>query len=182
MKLKLSFSVFLGFALFGNLVHAQQVCRTNLKEDTTTARFTINNNGTVSDKKTNLMWKQCPEGLSGQQCLTGQLQSVNWKTAVENSGKISFAGLGDWRVPNVKELSSIVERRCFRPAINLAVFPATPSNIFWSSTAHFATALAINVHFLNGQDLYDDYEPVLVGISNNEMNSLFNVRLVRTIN
>ncbi|MEI6745588.1 MAG: DUF1566 domain-containing protein [Methylococcaceae bacterium] len=116
-----------------------QTCQTaSIPATTPTNRFTVNNNGTVSDTKTGLMWKKCSEGQSGTDCSGGSATTYTWQLALQQAQTINngggFAGYSDWRVPNVKELVSITEKQCTEPAINLTVFPNTPSNWFWSSS------------------------------------------------
>src|SRR5690606_30045051 len=43
-------------------------------------------------------------------------------------------GHDDWRLPNIKELSSLLEPRCAAPAIDAAVFPQSSFEGYWSST------------------------------------------------
>lgn len=113
-----------------------QFCNYNIPVETTPAkRFVIDPaKGTALDKSTGLMWKQCAEGRSGAGCGVGVIQAYTWKDALVQAADSTHAGYKDWRLPNYKELESLVERRCFRPAINLAVFPDTLSNFFWSSS------------------------------------------------
>ena len=48
------------------LVGNAQVCNTDsIPATTPNSQLTDNGNGTVTDSKTRLMWKQCSEGLSG---------------------------------------------------------------------------------------------------------------------
>ena len=81
----------------------------------------------------------------------------------------TFAGQTDWRLPNKNELESLVERRCYDPAINARFFPNTPSNWFWSSSPYAGYSDdAWGVNFNNGY----------VGNPYNKGHALY-VRLVR---
>ena len=98
----------------------------------TTNHLVDNNNGTVSDPKTGLVWKKCSVGQSynsSSNSCDGTATTFTWQAALQQADS-------DWRVPNIKELSSIVELSCFRPAINEVVFPATPLlfSSYWSSS------------------------------------------------
>ena len=45
-----------------------------------------------------------------------------------------FGGFSDWRMPNVKELQSIVDLSKYSPTINTTWFPGTVSDYYWSPT------------------------------------------------
>ncbi len=120
--------------------HAQTCDSATIPATTPTSQFTDNSNGTVTDNKTGLTWKRCSEGQTwnNSTCMSNAA-TYTWQNALKraqtvNSG-IGFAGKKDWRVPNIKELRSIVERQCNDPAINLTIFPNTLSTtVFWSSS------------------------------------------------
>lgn len=100
--------------------------------------FIVHDNGTVNHLPTGLIWKQCLEGLTDN-CTVGEKLSLNWQQALEQVETVNanggFAGHSDWRLPNPKEVMSIMELGCFRPAINLSVFPNMPGSRIWLSTA-----------------------------------------------
>lgn len=114
-------------------VQAAQTCNPNIKADTPDSRFTVNADNTVTDKVTGLIWMRCSLGQSGADCSTGMAYFSNWERALAQNG-YTFAGQSDWRLPNINELASIIERKCYDPAINLSVFPATTSSDYWSSS------------------------------------------------
>lgn len=62
------------------------------------------------------------------------------------------AGFKDWRLPNIKELDSLVELQCVRPSLNAGVFPATPDCRFWTSTPGFRSQkeAGLYVNFMHG--------------------------------
>lgn len=102
---------------------------------TPTTDFVTQGDGTVTHVPTGLMWKRCSEGQewNGSTC-TGSESSFDWQGALTHADEHSFAGHTDWRLPNVKEMKSIVERRCWRPAINTVIFPGATSGWFWSAS------------------------------------------------
>lgn len=99
--------------------------------------FVLHEDGTINHLRTGLMWKQCLLGLSGAQCDSGEVKLLNWSeafSALKELNQNGFAGYNDWRLPNAKELSSIIEYGCHDPALNLTVFPnMTPVKV-WSNT------------------------------------------------
>jgi Protein of unknown function (DUF1566) len=158
---------------------AAQTCKTaSIPASSPTTQFTDNKNGSVTNKKTGLTWKKCSEGqiwnrVNGK--CTGTAASYGWKAALNRATVINrtggFLGKTDWRLPNIKELASIVEEQCYSPAINLAVFPATPAAWFWASSPDVGVGgvYAWGVNFVSGGDDWAD---------KNEFGGQF--RLVRT--
>jgi len=115
-----------------------QTCNAYMPASTPDSQLTDNSNGTVTDTKTGLVWKQCVEGLSGATCNSGSAGAFTWQTALRQPGVVNsgggFAGYSDWRLPNIKELRSIVEEKCHDPAINLTKFPNTPHSVVCSGS------------------------------------------------
>jgi hypothetical protein len=63
--------------------------------------FVNNNNGTITDKATGLMWSQSDNG-----------SGMNWQEAlawVQSKNAANFLGRNNWRLPNAKELQSIFD-------------------------------------------------------------------------
>jgi len=149
-RISLSSAFLLALLAATPLAHAASTCPANNVLTTPTADFTDNTDGTVTHLKTGLMWKQCAEGLSGAGCATGGSTFMTWSAAL-SAAATPFAGYSDWRLPNQKELRSIVETGCYNPNINETAFPATPSAGFWSSTAYASLpAFAWVVFFSSG--------------------------------
>jgi hypothetical protein len=111
----------------------------NMVETTPTGAFVDNANRSVTHALTGLMWKQCAEGLSGAGCATGTATTMTWANALAtatSANAANFAGYNDWRLPNKKELLSIVEFCGYSPAINQTIFPNTPASNFWSGSSY----------------------------------------------
>ena len=134
---------------------AAQTCKPDsIPASTPDAQLVDNGDGTIADTKTGLVWKKCPEGLSGAHCDSGSALTFTWQEALEQPGVVNssgFAGYTDWRLPNNKELTSIVEEQCYDPAINVNRFPGTSSSYFWSGSPYAASSgNAWGVGFYNG--------------------------------
>lgn len=98
--------------------------------------FEDNGDGTVTDNSTGLMWQQADDG-----------NQYNWKDALEYAEDSELADYTDWRLPNTKELQSIVDYDATSfPAIN-AIFSCTEITDetdtdtngygwYWSGTTH----------------------------------------------
>ena len=143
MKSTLQLSLLLLTLVSFNLA-AQQACNNNIVETAPASRFIISDDGTVSDGQTGLMWAQCAQGLSGAEC-TGTATMHTWSQALTLTQATSDTlNRTDWRLPNIKELQSLVERSCNNPAINETVFPNTiptsDSTFFWSASPDSDTA------------------------------------------
>ena len=94
----------------------------------------VNNlDGTVTDTDTGLMWAQ----VAGP--------AVNWVGALNYAENLTLAGYTDWRVPNIKELQTLVDYTLATATtaaaavapLNRVLFPTatTPATAYWSSTA-----------------------------------------------
>jgi len=126
-------------------------------DEAATDRYTEHGNGTVTDKRTGLMWQQCVDGLSGTSCGTGSATThANFgaalarATAVNNDSAGAGRGFSDWRVPNRNELASLVNLRCTSPAIQRSRFPGTPATSSWTSTPLATAGLVWYVDFSDG--------------------------------
>jgi len=134
MKMKHALVAGLAVALLVAGQALAQTCDPNIPATAPDSRYTDHGDGTLTDNATGLMWKQCAEGLSGANCTSGQEQYFSWSQALQQGQGLTFAGHSDWRLPNIKELSSLVEECCLSPAINLTRFPNASFNGFWSSS------------------------------------------------
>ncbi len=98
-----------------------------------TPRFTDNNNGTVTDRLTDLVWLKNANAFG----------TKNWRHALEacNSLASGSNGLrdnskaGDWRLPNLFELRSLMDYSAYNPALTPGhPFDNVIPSLYWSST------------------------------------------------
>ncbi|MBW8191930.1 DUF1566 domain-containing protein [Neiella marina] len=90
-------------------------------------QFVDNHDGTVTDLATGLMWMKQDSG-----------QALDWQQALDYAEDLMVAGYTDWKLPNIKELQSIVDYSGVYPAIDSSVFNTTDNDAyFWSSTSAY---------------------------------------------
>jgi hypothetical protein len=81
-------------------------------------------------------------------------QARNWESALAYCEDRDLGGHVDWRLPDVKELRSIVDNTRYNPAIDTTVFPGTNSTLYWSSSTNaYYTYNAWYVYFTSGRVL-----------------------------
>ena len=145
--------------------------------DYSDSRYTDHEDGTISDQRTGLMWMKCSYDLSNTVCDTGTATSGDWQaafdkaaTANDNGGTFTYT---DWRLPNKKELSSIVDLTSNNPAINQTIFPNTQSADYWTATPSAADdSKAFTIDFTTG---------TYGAVTRNTTTDTVYVRLVRDI-
>jgi hypothetical protein len=100
--------------------------------------FTDNGDGTITDSSTGLMWTKDDNG-----------EAILWQDALNYAETSGFAGYTDWRLPNAKELQSIVDyTRSPATSNSAAIDPVfnctqiineggdTDYPFYWTSTTH----------------------------------------------
>lgn len=135
-------------------VSGEQQVHTYIPNHTPDNRYTVHEDGTVTDTWIGLMWQRCSLGQSwdGSTC-TGNASSYNWSQALQQGEDNTLGGYSDWRLPNIEELRSIVAYDRRNPAINSNIFPNTLSSFYWSSSPNArASSFAWIVHFDYGSD------------------------------
>ena len=85
------------------------------------ADFSRSSSGVVTDSVTGLEWQDDVES-----------QMMDWQNAIDYCEALPLDG-ANWRLPNIRELSSIVDDTRYSPAIS-SVFVNTISYYYWSST------------------------------------------------
>lgn len=107
------------------------------------------NGAEVTDTATGLIWKRCVEGMTwdaAADTCAGKATTMTHEQAL-----IAAKRSGGYRMPNVKELVSLVNRTRAEPAIDNIAFPSTPSDASWSSSPSAAVGTAWGVGFDSGR-------------------------------
>jgi formylglycine-generating enzyme len=115
-----------------------------------TRNTTVPNQPVVLDNATALVWQGCAAGLNGSACDSDSAGTYTWQGALAYCESLDWGGHQDWRLPDRKVLRSIADNRLNSRAIDLAAFPATPLDNFWSSTSYAGGSGAWCVNSSNG--------------------------------
>ncbi len=104
-----------------------------------------NGNGTITDQATGLMWQQ-----------TDSIETYDWAGALNYCETLDFGGYTDWRLPNAKELQSIVDYTRSPQTTNTAaidpIFTVTETESwYWTSTTHLDSRPSQAVYVAFGQ-------------------------------
>jgi hypothetical protein len=85
-----------------------------------------NQDGTITDPNTGLMWQK------------ETIEEVPWELALFYAENLELAGYSDWRLPNMRELQSIVDYSRTAPCIDPVFAATTQSNNYWSSSTYMS--------------------------------------------
>jgi PKD repeat protein len=135
--------------------------------------------GEVTDNKTGLVWRACAEGMSFD---TGNCFGTP-SVFTHEDALIQASQVGNgWRLPNSKELASIVDMSFINlttrtAAIDSVAFPSTPPRVFWSSTPSgpYAATPTGQVNVVE----FDSGRSSILSRTDTQGTNLFMVRLVR---
>ena len=100
-----------------------------------------NGDGTITDRASGLMWMKTDSG-----------EGMDWEAALAYANSSNYAGYDDWRLPNAKELQSIVDysnsphatnSAAIAPVFNISKIEDESGGVnypfYWSSTTHISS-------------------------------------------
>lgn len=150
MQTRLLPLVILLTASFAGTAVAAQKCLDTIPADTHPSQFVVGTDadGTpiVTDNTTGLVWQRCTIDYTGPHCTqSSQRPTYGWIKALD-AVKVHPG----WRVPNIKELYSLLELSCDGLALNQTIFPNAQTNYVTSSTGAGGNMHIWGVNFING--------------------------------
>jgi hypothetical protein len=134
--------------------------------------YADNADGTITDLNTGLMWEKKGNdgGLHDKDnayvwSFDGSTETIwDWLDDVNAEASMGFAGYSDWRIPNARELQSIIDHERAVPSVDPVFDTSCPEGCMvtgcsctaaaahWSSTTDALNeTFAWNVHFFGGQ-------------------------------
>jgi hypothetical protein len=140
------------FIAFLSVPSFSQTCNSFMKPSAESGRFVNLETGYVLDVVTMLRWSFCSLGQTYEQgtCIGTPDIYETFRDALVAASEVE-----GHRIPNIKELGTIVERSCVEPAINQSIFPDTPLYVYWSSTPGLSGSGMI-IDFTDGSEIIRD--------------------------
>ena len=92
------------------------------------------------DSNTNLLWQ------------VKETDQMNWEQAQSYCKSLELLKQNDWRLPQVDELQTLLDRSRVNPAADRKVFPDMKSGLYWTATPYTAQANSawhVNFHLGN---------------------------------
>ncbi len=138
-------------------VAVAQTCNSNVTRVVPDSRYELLLDGSeVRDKRTGLIWQRCSLGQTwvkisntDEYTCSGNANNYIWAEALKAAKEID----NGYRLPNIKELQSLVEEACEANALNEKIFPNTvgANYYYWSSSSNARNGnLAWSVRFYDG--------------------------------
>ncbi len=113
----------------------------------TIGSYEDNQDGTVTDNGTGLIWMQDTADINNDNTITNSVYPYGdltpWGDAMQWCEDSNFAGYSDWRLPNIKELASLIDMKRYNPAINSSFFQCQTDNGYVSSTTDTSRPISI---------------------------------------
>jgi hypothetical protein len=102
----------------------------------------------VTDSVTNLQW---------QDDNTSNTSQVDWEAAIKYcEDNVTLGDFDDWRLPNINELTSLVDETYSDNNWFFPAFKSTITSYYWSSTTFASvSSSAWNVFFYDGLQYYN---------------------------
>lgn len=144
--------------------------------------YTDNENGTVKDNATGLIWQKCPMGTNNDSTCSSTPETKRWNEAMDYCNTLNLAG-NSWRLPSEKELVSLIDYGVSRPALNRQYFPSpdlvnNEPYIFWTSTRITFNDTEYGNSYSNASQIIMFASGRVGEPTNNNINESYHVRCV----
>lgn len=124
-------------------------------------RYVDNEDGTVTDTCTGLMWQKDTADVNNDEQISPAGDTVAMCDALSYCEGLVFAGHDDWRLPNIRELQSIVDYGRMEPSIDPAF--GGLAQYYWSSTSYLQSpndgwGIGFNVGYVGVRPKFGDFD------------------------
>ena len=105
------------------------------------------NTNIISDSVTKLQWQDDESTIT----------NLDWEAAISHCEALDLGQNFDWRLPNIRELQSIVDKGAINPAVNKTIFGDTTLGTYWSSSTDYVDGsgnkqYAWTINFFSGNN------------------------------